>query len=592
MVVQQPRQPTITLSTFIPIGLLLLCLLLPTTLLAKVSASVDRNTLYLGDSITLTIETENQDGEPDFSPLNKTFRTGGTSQNQQISIVNGSYSNKTSWRIEIQPLTAKSATIPSIQVGSEQTQPILLNIKQPTAQEQAQTANDIFLQVKAESDNQRPFVQQQIRYSVRLFFRLPLLEGELSDPIVEDAIIEQLGDAKRSRAIHKGSEYQVIERHYAIFPEKSGELTIPPIHFQGRISTNTPHQRRPQSARERFFQDNFFSQRRSAQSSLPVRIQSEAITLQIQPQPTQYSGQHWLPSEQLTLKDSWAKAPPQFRAGQPISRTITIEAKGLAASHIPQLTLDAPNHLRIYPEPAETNSATDGTWVFGQSKQTFTYIPSQSGRQSLPAITLAWWNLTTGQQEISTLPAWQIDVLPPLEGMAHQSVIEKAETPAKKIEETKSLKQADESSINWLYLSLLAVVTLLLLLIGYYYRLKLEEITRWISPNKELENRRTAILNELATACSDNNPAAAKKALLQLAAKTWPQRTTMGLSALAQQLPAGHAELQSLDQALYAPKSKNWNGSELWHIFKNGFKTECHTGKIKENLAPLYFHKT
>ncbi len=591
MVVQQPRLPTITLSTFISIGLLLLCLLLPTTLLAKVSASVDRNMLYLGDSTILTIEAENQEGTPDFSPLDKNFRVGNTSQSQQISIVNGSYSNKTSWRIEIQPLTAKDAIIPPIQVGSEQTQPILLNIKQPTAQEQAQTANDIFIQVKADSGNQRPFVQQQIRYSVLLFFRLPLLEGELSDPAVEDAIIEQLGDAKRSHTIHNGVEYQVIERHYAIFPEKSGQLTIPPIIFQGRVSSNTPRQRRPQSARDRFFQDNFFSPRHSAQSSRPVHIQSEAITLQIQPQPAGYSGQHWLPSEQLALKDSWAKSPPEFRAGQPISRTITIEAKGLAASHIPQLALDAPSHLRIYPEPAETNSVTDGTWVFGQSEQKFTYIPSQSGRQSLPAITLTWWNLTTGQQEVSTLPAWQIDVLPPLEGTAHQSTIENLEAPTKKEEETKSLEQPDESEINWGYLSLFVGITLLLLLSAYYYRLKQKEITRWILPNRERENRETAILNNLASACSDNNPAAARKALLQLAAERWPQRTTIGLGVLAQQLSEGAAELQALDKALYATDRLNWCGADLWQIFKRGLPIKKPPSEKRDDgLESLYPH--
>ncbi len=586
MVVQQLR-PIFT--AFISVGVLLLCLLLPNTLFAKVSAHVDRTTLYQGDRVTLTIESEDQDGEPDFSPLQADFRTGGTSQSQQISIINGRYSNKTSWQIELEPLRANNVIIPSIRVGNEQTQPILLTIKQQTPQEQAQTANDIFILVKAETGGHPPFVQQQIRYSVRLLFRLPLLEGELSTPVVENAIIEQLGDSERSRTIYNGSEYQVIERHYAIFPEKSGELTLPPIHFQGRVSINRAQTGRPQSARDRFFQDNFFNSRRSAQSSRPVRIQSQEITLQVQPQPAQYSGQHWLPSAQLTLKDSWAHTPPEFRAGQPVSRTLTIEAKGLAASHIPQLSLDAPNHLRIYPEPAEIESATDGIWVYGQSQQRFTYIPSKPGRQSLPAISLTWWNITTGKQEMATLPAWQIDVLPPLEGATHQSTIEPTEPSIETKESTETINQPNEGSLKGLYLFALTALTLFILFIARYL-LKHEAFRQKFLANRGGMNRESVILKDLQRACANNQPAAAKKALLQLAAETWPDQCVIGLNTIAKRFKEGERELAALDQVLYAPKGQPWNGAKLWTIFQHGLvaKKESGTHKKQVFLAPLY----
>lgn len=584
MVVQ--LRPTST--AFLSVGVFLLCLLLPSTLFAKVSAQVDRTTLHQGDRVTLTIESEDQDGEPDFSSLQADFRTGATSQNQQISIINGRYSNKTSWQIELEPLSSNNVIIPSIKVGNEQTQPILLTIKQPTRQEQAQTANDIFILVEAEIGDHPPFVQQQIRYSVRLLFRLPLLDGELSTPMVENAIIEQLGDSERSRTTYNGSEYQVIERHYAIFPEKSGELTLPPIHFQGRVSINRAQTGRPQSARDRFFQDNFFNPRRSAQSSRPVRVQSQAITLQVQPQPAQYSGQHWLPSEQLTLKDSWAHAPPEFRAGQPMSRTLTIEAKGLAASHIPQLSLDAPNHLRIYPEPAETENATDGTWVYGQSKQTFTYIPSKSGRQSLPAISLTWWNITTGKQEIATLPAWQIDVLPPLEGETHQSTIGAPELSTETKDNAETINQPDESNINGLYLVVSAALALFILF-AVYSLLKHKAFTQKLLSNRERADRESVILENLQRACANNQPAAAKTALLELAAETWPNQHAIGLNTIATQFKEGERELAALDQALYASEKQPWNGAELWRVFHNGLVIKKgHTRKKQQPLEPLY----
>ena len=569
---------------YLLIGLVIGCLL-PTTLLARVSASVDRTTLYPGDVVTLTIEVENQDGEPDLSPLNKAFRTRGTSQSRQITIRNGRRADKTIWQIEIEPLVENDVVIPSISVGSEQTQPILLAIKQPTAREQAKTAADIFVEVEVENSDKPSFVQQQIRFSVRLCYRLPLLDGELSDPAVENAIIEQLGDGKRYHIRHNGSEYQVFERHYAIFPEKSGELAIPPIRFQGRVSSSR-QQQRPRSARDLFFQDDFFNQQPLGQNSRPVRIQSRAVTLQIQPQPDQYEGQHWLPSEQLSLKDSWTESPPEFRAGQPVRRTITVEAKGLAASHIPQLGLDASKHLRIYPEPAETRSVTDGSWVYGQSEQHFSYIPSRPGRQTLPDIEMTWWNITTGKQQTTRLPAWQIDVLPPLESGAQQSTAEVEVDPTEGEKITETVTRSTESEINWLYVSMAALVAIVLSL-GLYLR---QQSTLEL-PNRKDKNRHATILSALQQACDNNDPAAAKQNLLQLASETWPHQPPVGLSQLAKRLEAGEAQLQTLDRVLYAAKSLDWHGAPLWQIFQHGLPIKKPPSPVRDDgLELLYPH--
>ena len=571
-------------------ALLLICiLLLPSTLLAKVSASVNRTLLYPGDVVTLTIEAENSDDEPDFSVLDQTFRTGGTSQSRQISIVNGRRADRTTWQIEIAPIANKDIIIPSIQVGSEATQPILLTIREPSTEEQAKMAKDIFVETSVENSSIPSFVQQQIRFSVRLFFRLPLIDGELSSPAVENSIIEQLGDDLRYSATRNGLEYQVIERHYAIFPEKSGELTIPPLYFQGHARVRSNQQQRPRTARERLFQDDFFNQQRFAQSSRPIRVQSRAITLQIKPQPDQYSGQHWLPSEQLSLKDSWAESPPEFRAGQPVSRTITVEAKGLAASHLPQLTLNAPDHLRIYPEPAETKSATDGSWVYGQSEQSFNYIPSRPGRQTLPAIEMTWWNITTRRQETTTLPAWQIDVLPPLESDLSQSLPEAKPAPAEITPEREAKRTLPESNFNGRLLLITLLVIILLLIGRNLYQKKRIGTLKW--PISRREKSESNTLNQLKQACDNSNPTAAKESLLQLAAETWPQQPPAGLSELAQRLEDGVALLQALDRALYAAESSGWSGVSLWQSFQHGLPIKKPSSPIRDDaLEELYPH--
>ena len=570
--------------------LLLFCLLLtPATLPAKVIASVDQAMLYPGDVAILTIEVEDQSGEPDLAPLGQSFNTLGTSQRRQITIRNGRRSDKTIWHIKIEPLGSGKVIIPPIQVGSEQTQPITLTIKQPSAEEQAQTTSDIFIEAVAETGKQAPFVQQQIRYTVRLFYRLPLLDGEMSDPVVEDAIIERLGEGERYYIRRNGSEYQVFKRRYAIFPEKSGELTIPPIRFQGRVSVNNPRQRHQRSLRDHFSQDDFFNQQPFGQSSRPVRIRSQPITLQIQPQPDHYSGQHWLPSEQLVLKDSWAENPPEFRAGQPVTRTLTIEAKGLAASHIPQLKLSTPDHLRIYPEQPKTESVTDGTWVFGQSAQTFTYIPSKPGRQALPAVELTWWNIATGKQQSAKLPAWQIDVLPPLESDTRQSPAEAQITP-EAADKSGTTAQPVKGSGNWLYASMAALIVILLLIALTLHRQTATTDIRLLL-KRRTKNQRASILNALQQACNNNDPAATKRYLLQLATEEWPQQPPAGLSELAQRLEEGQHLLQELDHALYAAEQSGWRGEALWQKFQHGPPVKKPSSPVRDDgLELLYPH--
>ena len=59
-----------------------------------------------------------------------------------------------------------------------------------------------------------------------------------------DAVVERLGEDRRFSASLGDQTYQVIERDYAIFPEKSGELYIPPVQFRGRVASGDPTARR------------------------------------------------------------------------------------------------------------------------------------------------------------------------------------------------------------------------------------------------------------------------------------------------------------------------------------------------------------
>ncbi len=200
---------------------------------AALRAELDRATVQEGSSLTLSIESDGaQSGKrPDVTPLRKDFDVLGTSTSSETRFVNGSRSDHTRWLVQLQPRRTGTIDIPPISVGSEQTAALELNVTKasPTAANEA--SEHVFLEAEAAAAGKPIYVQQQIPYTIRLYYDDTLQTGELAAPNPADAIVEQLGEEKRYTATRNGREYNVIERRYAIAPEKSGALHIPPQVF-------------------------------------------------------------------------------------------------------------------------------------------------------------------------------------------------------------------------------------------------------------------------------------------------------------------------------------------------------------------------
>jgi hypothetical protein len=125
----------------------------------------------------------------------------------------------------------------------------------------------------------------------------------------------------------------------------------------------------------------------------------------VQPQPDDFTGRHWLPAEALAIEDSWEGDAPPLNVGEPVSRTLTITATGLAGSQIPRIEVPAPDGVRVYAEPADAETRTDGERLFGVSRQQVTLMPAAAGRLRFPEIRLRWWDVDAGRERSAVVPA-------------------------------------------------------------------------------------------------------------------------------------------------------------------------------------------
>ncbi len=586
-------------TTRLLLALLMLAWLAPVQ--AAVRATLDRDQAIEGDPVTLTIRQEGgiAGAEPDLTPLQQDFTVQGTSRGSEIRIVNGRRSAATFWSIRLLPKRTGSLRIPPLQVGGERTAPLTLRVQPPPDPASAGPDQPALVELEAELPSGKSYVQQQIPVVVRLLYRGRLRGGSLDDPAPEHAVVERLGDERRYRTIRNGREYSVIERRYAIFPERSGELRIPPVVFRGRMADPAAAGRRRADPFDRFFgQDPMFQDFEELFRGSPfaapgkrVAARSRALTLQVLPRPAGYSGQSWLPAEAVTLEDSWRDAPPDFRAGEPVSRTITLMAKGLEASQIPPLELPQPEGFRLYADPPETETRTDGTAVYGVSRRTFTYLPKQPGRHTIPEVRLDWWNTATGRQEQTVLPPWQVEVKQGT-GAAPADV---PPAPAKTSDEASApAPAASRPAWPWL-LGAGGILALVVFVVAWRRRHPAGEgrTTATTAPATSAPPRPRPALaaarRHLRQACDRNDPREAARTLLELAEARWPDDPPRNLGAVARRLDTAAEQIRELERILYAPTARDWQGASLWRAVDKGLgETGETTAAPSEPLPPLY----
>ena len=587
----------------------ILLLALPAVVAAAVSASVDRQEVYDGDTITLTLESDGGGGRPDLSPLKRDFEVLGSGTFNSFSFVNGRQSSKSGWRVRLRPRRLGDLTIPPIDMGGRKTRPILVHVRPVPPEVAARMADQVFVETQIDTGGRPPYVQQQVKLTVRLYYRVRLASGELTDPVPDgDVLVERLGKERRYETVRNGERYQVVERRYALFPQRSGRLQIPSVVFHGRV--RVPEPRRQRRFRDPFFDDffkdpfddPFFADSPFGGRTEPVVARSPSKTLEVLPPPKGYKGRHWLPARDLKLYDSWTDAPPTLRAGEPVTRILAIRATGLEGSQLPEPQMAETPDYRVYPEqPATSNRVQDG-WVVGEIQRAFTVVPQHAGRLVIPEVRLRWWDLQAGEEREAVLPRWELEVAPgaapaapPASAGAGQGA---ATTPPTAASAPEAARSGPANPGRWLGYWPWALALLLAVLIGWLLLRRRRrpaasppappQPAPATAPAAEAEALKAA-RDRLRQACGQGDPRAVAAALLALAKLHWREDPPLDLPALARRRPAQAEALEALDRALYGEGEPPDNWRALCDLFRDGFAAVSGASRDeKEELPPLY----
>lgn len=358
------------------------------------TVSVDKNPVIVNESFILTVVADDDvnNNALDTSPLLSDFIVGRTSVSSQTSMVNFKTTRTTTWTTVLIPRKEGQAVIPSLRVENYVTDPISIAIVK-ASDLPAKTQQSLFITNSVSATN--IYVQQQITLTVKLHFSAELKRGSLTEPVLADANILQVGKDKESESIINGKRYRIIERIYAISPQKSGDMILKSPVFSGEVIQ--------QSSRR----SNFLS----FANSKPISVVGEDIPLTIKAIPDGINTT-WLPSELLALHQEWQPTPDSFKVGDPITRTITLTAAGLSEEQLPKIDVSVPDGLKIYPDQAELHTGLNNGRLVSQKVVNFAIVASAAGEYLLPEITIPWWNTVTNKQEFATLASEKITILP------------------------------------------------------------------------------------------------------------------------------------------------------------------------------------
>lgn len=350
---------------------------------AELKASVDRQEMYLGESLNLTIVSDkNTSSQPDFTLLDAVFHVGQTGKSSSTQIINGAVSTQTTWQVLLVPKSLGSHIIPPLQVDGESTQVIKIQVNKPDPN--AQATGDIFIEIEA--DKSSAFVQEEILLTVRLLYAINLKNGALSEPAADGVIVQQINKGANYTTQRNGKTYQVLERKYAIFVENSGIVTLNPLVFEGEVTDNS---------RQSF---GMFQRGR------PVREVSQMLELDIKQIPQAFVNQDWIPAKQVSLQQSWSQNKP-YQVGEPITRTINLSATGLSETQLPDLNIGDIDGAKIYQDKTDTLTRTDGQQLISTKVIKYAVIPTVKGSLEIPEFTLEWFDTNSQTAQTARIPA-------------------------------------------------------------------------------------------------------------------------------------------------------------------------------------------
>ena len=554
-------------------------LLLPHMAMAEVSAGLNQYIVPFGQSVQLSIEAKGSvDGEPDITPLKQDFDILGQSQSSNFSMVNGNISRSKTWEYSLMPKRVGTITVPAIAVGNEVTQALTIKVLDESSS-MPQT-RDVWLD--ASLSDEEVYVQAQTVLTIKLIRSVNLSQAEISEPNIDGAVLERLGDDHHYESVVDGRRVIVSERKYAIFPQQTGQLDIPPIQFDGVIS----------------YSRSLFAQGKA------IRLRSKPLSVQVLDKPASWDKHDlWLPASAVTLEEILPDgALPEYRVGEPFTRSIKLQAQGATAAQLPPLlegkSIDG---FKMYPDQPKLKQVVNQQGLVGTRIEKVAMIPTHAGTLHIPAIQVKWWDTDKNMMRTAMIAGRDIEVLPAAQGavshaMPQASVQAQAQpqaqqstTPAASVAQDKRATQVESDTQSWWQWVALLFMFLWLVTLWLWWKFSKRQ------PSQHAQLKVIDIKpaqKAIQQACKSGDAKAVLQHLPAWVAACYQDKSIQYLAQVKGLSSALDEEIEKLEQAVYAAHgTASWSCDALFEALQALRKKAAPNSDKDIGLKPLYAKK-
>lgn len=489
--------------------------------------SIDKNKLYQNEVLNLTVEANSeldfslgglmnfggaQIDSPSFEGIEQDWEIIDKQQSYNMQSVNGKTQSMITWRYALTPKRSGFLQIPQATFQDSTSSPINVEVLQGNRPRDESNPPAVFL--KASIDKPSPYLQEQVIYTLELY-TLGEARGDMSEPAHPDLIIEPLGETSKTYKMRFNRRYEVYERRYLLFPQKSGPLNVSAQEFSGTVvDTRT---RRRGRAREL----------------------SNVVTLQVRQPPASFTGDTWLPATSLFINENYEPDISQIKQGDSITRKINVSTLGLLGSALPEFPAPSIDGIKIYPDQPQVNASEHAQGVQSSRLETQAMVAITPGEYTLPAIELKWWDTINDLERTARVPERTITVRPsqnaaPTEqdntNLSQQQALrlddespdinadeQGGESPLSKAEDDQSIGGSldGNSSRLWMYTTVAALVLWALHAVYLYRRLnrhRAGQLPSYTDASTDDITPMAELSQTLITAAKNNDPTLAVKA--------------------------------------------------------------------------------
>ncbi len=580
---------------------LMLVAFMPAALVAgSLEATVERQTVIDGESVLLYIEGTDLNEQPDVSILSRDFEVLDSRRSNSTIIEQGVRKSSFMIRFELLPKHLGQVEIPAFTADGEATQPIRIDVVE-NGTAGVEPRDKVFAEITF--DNENPYVQSQVVMSLHILDDGSLATLDPQPPVIPDVQVERL-PLDGQRIEKRGDvEYRVHTWRYALFPQRNGEIEIPPMKIPG-------------SVKDPGYGGNLILRNIATRR---ISVRTKAASLNVKPKPAASTADWWLPVEKLQLTHKWSADIKASVVGEPLTLTVALTTQGATSNQLPEILPPKIAGLKIYPDVAELESQPNEDGLISRRTEKWSVIPLREGVLKLPPVTVKWWDteadiertVTLAEQELmvaaaetdatvnnavsaagQTSPA--PDSVGPASAVADLQEVDTdiaatnstgADNGEKTAGTVSSLDVLPARSRFWKLIALIAMAGWMGTLLLWWLRSRQRPGN--MAARAKVTTDSSQRLRELKAVGNSGNASIFREALMVWAQSHWPQQTPVSPAEIGQRLgnPVLEDRLRLLDSSLYGKDSLDVPLSEIYATLSTSLAQN--NRKPAENHDPL-----